>query len=180
MEPHSDIFRTWCNTCMYNCVILRILAYLEPEASSKACWTCKMIMHILSQWHSQKSLFKNFQGYSEIFRECIFNHTNTRATRGRGEAATALFENRKKCPDFGKKGPDCVQFWVKFSIQNVVLRLSTGKISKMFFCMASYSCVFNEMFIVVLFFHKPPPPALKDFCLSTAFRHYILFASASS
>ena len=27
---------------------------------------------------------------------------------GRGEASPVLFENQKKCPDFTKKGPDCV------------------------------------------------------------------------
>ena len=34
----------------------------------------------------------------------------------------------------GKKGPDCVHFWVKFSIQNVILRISKRKKSKMFLC----------------------------------------------
>ena len=41
--------------------------------------------------------------------------------RERREGSPALLENRKKCPNFGKKGPDCVHLWVKFSIQNVVL-----------------------------------------------------------
>ena len=41
--------------------------------------------------------------------------------RERREAFPALLENRKKCPNFGKKGPDCVHLSVKFSIQNVVL-----------------------------------------------------------
>ena len=40
----------------------------------------------------------------------------------RGEASPALFENRKVCPDFRKKGPDCVHDWLKFSIRNIVLR----------------------------------------------------------
>ena len=46
MEPQSDIFGPLRNACIYNCVILRTLAYLEPKASSKARQTCKMIMHI--------------------------------------------------------------------------------------------------------------------------------------
>ena len=33
----------------------------------------------------------------------------------------------KKCPDFRKKGPDCVHLYVKFTIQNVVLRVSKRK-----------------------------------------------------
>ena len=27
---------------------------------------------------------------------------------GEGEASLSFFENQKKCPDFAKKGPDCV------------------------------------------------------------------------
>ena len=69
---------------------------------------------------------------------------------GREETSPALFENQKTCPDFGKKGPGCVHLWVKFSIQNVVLRISRRKISKMFPCGASFSCIFDEMFIEVL------------------------------
>ena len=43
-----------------------------------------------------------------------------------------FFENRKKCPDLGKKGPDCALPWVKFSIQNVVLKVSRIKNAKIF------------------------------------------------
>ena len=40
---------------------------------------------------------------------------------GRGEGPPLFFsENHKKCPDLGKKGPDCVHLWAKFSIQNVL------------------------------------------------------------
>ena len=38
-----------------------------------------------------------------------------------------FFENRKKYPDFGKTGFDCVHLWVKFCIHNVVLRVSRKK-----------------------------------------------------
>ena len=51
---------------------------------------------------------------------------------GRGEISPALFENQKSCPDFGKKGPDSVHLWVKFSIQNAVSRISRRKNSKTF------------------------------------------------
>ena len=55
--------------------------------------------------------------------------------RESGEASLFLFffENRKKYFDFGKIGFDCVHLWVKFSIQNVVLRVSRRKSSKSFF-----------------------------------------------
>ena len=66
---------------------------------------------------------------------------------GRGDSSPTPYENRKKCPDFGKKGPDYVHLWVKFSIQNVVLRASRRKISKFLLCGASLSCVFDEIFI---------------------------------
>ena len=50
----------------------------------------------------------------------------------------ALFENRKKCPGFGKKDPHCFHLWVKFSIQCVVLRVSWRKNSKMLHSGASF------------------------------------------
>ena len=70
------------------------------------------------------------------------------STREEREASPALFENRKKCPAFGKKGPDYDHPWDKFSIQNVVLNLGE-KITKFFPCGVSFSCVFDEMFIEV-------------------------------
>ena len=53
----------------------------------------------------------------------------------------------KKVSWFWKKGPDCVNFWVKFSIQNVVL--SKRKNCKMFSCSISFSSVFDKTFIQV-------------------------------
>ena len=49
---------------------------------------------------------------------------------GRGGLPCPFLKIEKKCPDFGKKWPDYVLPWVKFSIQNVVLRVS----EKLFFC----------------------------------------------
>ena len=73
-------------------------------------------------WYSHKSLFKHCQRYWGIYRYTdAYSATHRRETRGRGKASPALFENRKKCPDFGKNDPDCVHLLVKFSIQNVVL-----------------------------------------------------------
>ena len=34
----------------------------------------------------------------------------------RGRTSLHFFENRKNCPDFGKKGSDCVRPWVKPSL----------------------------------------------------------------
>ena len=62
----------------------------------------------------------------------------------RGKASPAFFEN-PNCPDFR----DCVHLWVRFSIQNAVLRLSRREKSKILPCGAYFSCVFDKMFIEV-------------------------------
>ena len=56
---------------------------------------------------------------------------------------------RKKYPDFIKKGPDCVHPYVKFTIQNVVLRVSKSKNFEIFPCGGFFSGDFDEMFIGV-------------------------------
>ena len=70
----------------------------------------------------------------------------------------SLFWNQKKCLDFGKKGPDCVHLQVKFAIQNVVLRVSRRKTSKMFPCRVSFSCVFDECLLKCSISTNPLPP----------------------
>ena len=51
---------------------------------------------------------------------------------------------------FSEKCPDCVHFWVKFSTQNAVLRVSRRKNSQIFSCGIFFSGAFNKMFIKVL------------------------------
>ena len=96
----------------------------------------------------------------------------------REEASPALFENRKKCPDFWKKSPDFVHLWVKFFIQNVALRVSRRKNSKMLSCRASFSGVFEEIFIEVPKFHKPLPLAQKNFWLLTCTQALFILQNA--
>ena len=129
MKPYTDIFETLCNPCTYNCVIFRTLAYLEPKASLKACRTFKMIERL-----SQNSLFKHFQGYLEIFSNIGgYSATHTDTQLGRRRRPPMPFLNiDKKCPDFGKRSPDCVHLWVKLSIDNVALRISRQAFSKHF------------------------------------------------
>ena len=43
-----------------------------------------------------------------------------------------FFENQKSALILGKKGPDSVHFWVKYSIQNIVVRVSRRKNSKIY------------------------------------------------
>ena len=90
-----------------------------------------------------QNLWENFYGYISMFL-----HVQTR-NYGEGWPPLPLFINRKKCPDFRKKRhSDCVRLWIKFSIQYVVLRVTTRKNSKIFPC-RTFSPVFNEMFIEV-------------------------------
>ena len=52
----------------------------------------------LELWHSQNNLFNHFQGYFGGVRDIdTFSAT-----------LTGMQPERKKFPDFGKKGPDCV------------------------------------------------------------------------
>ena len=141
-EP-NQIYLEFCIILAYTTVSCsETLAYLETEVSSKACRTCKMIMHIQSPRIARtvySSIFKNIYAFSSIFRS-----SHRRATRREMEASSALFENPKECPDFGKKGPD-----FKFSIQYVVSRVCRRKNSKLFTCGSSFSCIFDKMFIEV-------------------------------
>ena len=142
IEPHSDIFRTLCNPYIYNGVIFGTLTHLEPEASSKACQTSKMIKHIHSPGIIRTvywSIFNYILGYSGILMHI---YPNSQATNKRGGGHPCTFLKIKKSTDFGKKGPDCVHLWVKFYIQNVVLRVSKKRNSKKFPCGTFFSCVF--------------------------------------
>ena len=69
-------------------------------------------------------------------------YPNSQATNKRGGGHPCTFLKIKKSTDFGKKGPDCVHLWVKFYIQNVVLRVSKKRNSKKFPCGTFFSCVF--------------------------------------
>ena len=51
-------------------------------------------------------------------------HIRCVTTGGRGRPTLLSFWKSKKCPGFGKKGPDFVHPEVKFTIQNIVLRVS--------------------------------------------------------
>ena len=71
MEP-LNIFGNLRNPCIYN------RAYLEPQASSKACRKCKI--SCIFKALEQSELF--IQAYSRIFKHlqgywCIFSHTLT-------------------------------------------------------------------------------------------------------
>ena len=148
-EAYWAILKTLCNTCIYNRAIFRTLTRLEPKASSKSCRTCKVIKHIQSPG-IVKNLFKHFEGYSEMLIH-IKAHTQARNQEGTKGLPSPFWKLKKRAMGLEKKGPDCVHFWVKFSIQNVVLRLCRGKTPKCFsarhfFLVFSF---FDEIFIEV-------------------------------
>ena len=158
IKRYSGIFRPLCNTSRYNHAIFKTLTHLEPEASSKACRTCKMMRHI----HSLGKVRTVYSGISRIFRDIpwywwIFCHTITSAQLGMGGGGEGGAEGRwgggrnlpcrffkieKSALIFEKKYPDHVHLWVKSSIQNVVLRVSRQKSAK---------CSPAEPFFLVLF-----------------------------
>ena len=56
------------------------------------------------------------------------------ATRGEWGGPPTLSWKSKKCPGFGEKGPDFVHPEVRFTIENIVLRVSRTKSSNIFCC----------------------------------------------
>ena len=78
-------------------------------------------------------VYSNFTHDSENydFTKLYYDSMNPGAQLGeKGEAFPALFEYRQKCPNFGEKGP--MHILVKFFIQNIDLKISRGKKSKIF------------------------------------------------
>ena len=136
IELYSDIFRTLCKHCIYNHTIFRILTYLnqnasEPEASSKVCQTCKMIMHIQNPdivGTVYSSIFGDIDAYSVTLIGMQL--------QGRVEVSPVLFKKSKKVSWFWKKGPYCVHLWVE-------------KNFKVFPSKAFFSCVFDKTLIKV-------------------------------
>ena len=116
-----------------------------PEAVTRSCSVKKMSLKIL-QYSQEKTCvgvsFNKVAGlnqiqvffceYCNIFKNNFFYRPPfRRATKGGGvRPPLPFFKNHKKCPNFGKKGPDSDHLWVKFSVQNAVLRVSRRKTSK--------------------------------------------------
>ena len=102
--------------------------------------------------HSQNSLFKYFEECLDIFRDIdAFSATLISwQLRERAKTYPAFFENQKKCPNFGKRGPECVHLWTEISNQNIVVRVPRRKNSKTSPCRTLFYCVFDKMFINVV------------------------------
>ena len=106
------------------------------------CWS---LQHRCFSVNIAKSLITTF--FRPPFRRATIG--------GWGGGFFYLFLKIKKSALILKKGPHSVHLLVKFSIQNVVLRVSRRKNSKTFPCGAFFSYVFNEIFIEVLFIEIP-------------------------
>ena len=91
---------------------------------------------------------------------CFYVQYWRRATRGEegGGLPCPFLKIEKKCPAFGKKGPNCVHPWVESSIQNVVLRVSRGKSAKTFPCGAFFLVFLTKSLSKCLNSAKPPLP----------------------
>ena len=133
-----------------------LLRYIEPYSVIFRCVTLTYTTVPYSElwhmsWPSRNSYFKYFQGHLGIFRVIdAYSAALTVAQSGRRRRPPPpFFENRKKCPDFGKKGFVGAHLWAKFSTQNVALRVSRRKNSKMFPCGIFFLWVFYEIFIEV-------------------------------
>ena len=87
---------------------------------------------------------------------CIQPHLLAQILRGlgwgekrEGRPPLPLFGNRRKFPDFVKKdpGPGCAHLWVTFCNQNMNILQSKYDFNSN--SEASFSCVFNKMFIEI-------------------------------
>ena len=94
---------------------------------------------------------------------------------GRREQASPASPKLKIVSCFGRKNTDYVYQWVKFSIQNAVLRVSRRKNSKMFPCGTSFSFFLRRNNCrSALVPQLPGPLPLKISGCTPALRHYYL------
>ena len=63
----------------------------------------------------------NMASLMDLYLKIFHSKRNTplQARKRRVVDLPCPFLKMEKCPDFGKKGPDCIHLCVKFSIQNV-------------------------------------------------------------
>ena len=130
----------------------------------------QLVKNYIKKMHFYDKNFR-FQTFSNVenLANLVSNTSNSlrcaiRGRRSGGRHPLPFFENQKKCPDFAKKGPNCVHPQVKFIIQNVILRVSRRKNSKIF------PAVLFFIEFLTKFLSKCPnftktSPALKNFWL---------------
>ena len=100
----------------------------------------------------------NLRSFCLFYRKSCFSCFLMLLERGQGGLPCRFFENRKNCPNFGKKGPNCVNPRVESSIQNIVLRVSRRKSSKIFLCGPFFCVVLTKSLLKCLNSTKPLLP----------------------
>ena len=112
--------------------------------------------------------YSNMASLMQLYLKIFHSESNTpfQARKGRVVDLSYPLLKMETCPDFGKKGPDCIHICVKFSIPNVVLEYLGEKNYKTFPYGTSFSRIFDEMLIKVPTFHEVSP-TLKNFSLPT-------------
>ena len=108
--------------------------------------------------NERKYLVLWFSVYLVILWQLVIQSRRATGGGGVGRHPLPFFENRKHWSDFGKKGPDCVHLWVKFSIQNVVLKVSRRKKSQIFPCGSFFLLFLTKCLSKCPSFTKPPLP----------------------
>ena len=76
-----------------------------------------------------------------------------------------FFQNQKKRPDFRKKGPDCVHRYIKFAIQNIVVRVLKKKNFEILFYGAFLLEFLTKCLLECRNFTKPPLPWKYSGCV---------------
>ena len=117
----------WLYVCMYVCIYVCMLEWLHVCMCSWVC-VCARILHSYIYIGESES---NPGRDARLSENTACGRRTRKATPGErlggregGGLDGSFFENRKQCPDFGKKGRDFIHLWVRFSDQGIVLRVS--------------------------------------------------------
>ena len=108
-------------------------SFAELQLLPMTEFSSNIFLRLLYKNVSQIPPLMFFRHKKSLLVEHIYYRRATRGGWRRGGGLHCSFlKIEKKCPDFGKKGPYCVHPWVEYAIQNIVLRVSRRKSSKMF------------------------------------------------
>ena len=98
---------------------------------------------------SKKEFYNKFAGIRKIPKRAkrwYFNNKAGAQQGGKwGRPPLSFFENKKKCYGFGKKDLIVFIFGLKIFIQNVVLRVSRTKNSKIITCACKAKSIVKEV-----------------------------------
>ena len=106
---------------------------------------------------------------------CIFIHTRRHAAKGEGGGLRWPFLKTEKMLWSWKKDPDFVHLWVKFFIQNAVLRVSRRKNSEMFPCCTFSLRFWQNIYRSALVPRNLPYPENYSFCITLHLKFLIVF-----